>query len=339
MKQLWMSLLAWSFVLVAPAMAQTQPTAPADPLQPAETVVMPAQVRIVNLSPNADSVNLELRREGEDGEVVTLEGVSELAYNDTTEYQQLDAGQYHLTVTADGSPAATETITVEADSYHTIAVLGLVLPEEGAETEEESGGFFEWLSGLFTGENAAGRDALELRVLNVRDELFAELEGNQRRVRVVHAAPGTAPIDLAVVGETGQIIGDVEFGEASGYENLDETVGDLEIRIAGSRATLLDLSEEGLEPGRITTVFVTGTPVEEVPIETVVLSDMPQRLPEAQPAPAPGEPVAPEPVDPEAPASEQEQQEEPAGEGAEQGEDTEQPEQEPGEESGGGGGG
>ena len=329
MKRLLIVLLTWSFVLVAPTMAQvqpTEPTTPAEPVQPAEAEPMPALVRVVNLSPNAQSVSIELRREAEDGEIVTSESLADLGYRDTTDYQQLDAGQYHVAVTADGTPAFEDTINVDTGGHHTIAILGLVLPEEATEAEEESGGFFEWLQGLFTGENARDRDALELRVLTIRDELFAELEGDQRRVRVVHAAPGTAPIDLAVVGERGQIIGDVEFGEASGYENLDEMVGDLEVRIAGSRATLLDLSDEGLEPGRIITVFVTGTPVEEVPIETVVLSTAPLSAGEIQPAPAPGEPVAPEPVAPEAPAGEQEQE-------------PEQPEQEPGEETGGGDGG
>lgn len=254
---------------------------------PAAPDVEMAYVRAVHLSPNAPEVAIELRSEMDDT-VITEEGLS---YRDSTDFISLTPGSYTVSVLADGEMVLEEQLSFGGNAYHTVSVIGLVLPDEALEDEPE--GFFEWLTGLFADD---GQDALALRLEVHTDELFVALEPGERRIRALHAAPGTAPIDLAVQGERGAIIGNLAFGQLSGYHTLDDEVGALEVRVAGSRAQLLDLADVELAAGQIHTLFIVGTPLEDVPLELVVLSDMPEVLEPIDPAAAPA-PAAPAPLE------------------------------------------
>jgi uncharacterized cupredoxin-like copper-binding protein len=222
------------------------------------------------------------------------------------------------------APALDQTITFRANRFYTVAIIGLVLPQEALETEE-NGGFFAWLRGLFTGDDPADRDVLALRFEVLEDDMDAFIEPDATRIRVVHAAPGTASLDVAVAGERGTLARDIDFGNVSRNVNLGAGETMLEVRPTGSRAVALDLAEVDLGFGMIHTIFIVGTPIEEVPLEAVVLSDTPIASPFPDPvdpmtpaAPvAPAEPVQPvdpdpepaEPADPE-PDDEPEEEEE-----------------------------
>jgi hypothetical protein len=49
--------------------------------------------------------------------------------------------------------------------------------------------------------------------------------------------------------------------------------GDLQVRMAGSDAVVADLAELDLTPGMIHTVILTGTPIEDVPLRAIVVSN------------------------------------------------------------------
>jgi ribosomal protein L12E/L44/L45/RPP1/RPP2 len=201
------------------------------------------------------------------------------------------------------APALDQTINFRANRYYTVAIIGLVLPQEVLEPEE-NGGFFAWLRGLFTGDDPADRDALALRFEVIEDDMDAFIEPDATRIRVVHAAPGTASLDVAVAGERGTLARNIDFGDVSRNLNLAAGETMLEVRPTGSRAVALDLADVDLGFGMIHTVFIVGTPIEEVPLEAVVLSDTPIALPVADPVDpmAPAAPAAPaepaEPADP-----------------------------------------
>lgn len=276
-----------------------------------------AFVRVAHLSPNAPEVGISLTSTEEGGQNLTPEELTGLSYRDVTGYLEVPAGEYDVTTeTPEGN--LVETLSFGAGSYYTVAALGLVIPEnlgEQADDQEEDG-FFSFFGNLFG--DGAERDSLELQLVSYDDELPLSALGAQplapvtdpaatapaapadpaaapvdpaadplgapaavpqfARVRLVHAAPGTAPISLVNVtgtaedGEANTIVGDLAFADASSYNDLEpaEATG-LEVRIDGSAAAILTLEDVSLSADEVYTLFVIGTPVEEAPIETLLL--------------------------------------------------------------------
>src|SRR5690606_9484103 len=62
--------------------------------------------------------------------------------------------------------------------------------------------------------------------------------------------------------------------------------------VAGSEAAILDLADIQLEAGSSQTLYLVGTPVEEVPLQPIVVENPVAAAQTAAPA-APGTPVAP----------------------------------------------
>lgn len=273
-----------------------------------------AFVRVAHLSPNAEQVSITLASTEEGGQQLSPEELSSLSYRDATDYLQVPEGEYDVAVE---TPQGTlqETLTFNSGVYYTVAAIGLVIPENlGQEdAQQEGGGFFGFLNNLFGGEE--DRDALELRLVSYEDEFVTattvqptapgvtpdapaaapvqpgtatggaavgQAEPVQTaRVRLVHAAPGTAPVSLVGVVEGQEqednvFVSDLPFAESSSYNDLSAAgVGNYEVRLEGSKAVALDLSDISLEPGDIYTLFVIGTPTEEAPLEVLSLSSQP----------------------------------------------------------------
>jgi hypothetical protein len=268
------------------------------PVPPAEY----AMVRFVQLSPNAKAADVMLKRTDTESVLMTPAGLKDMVFGSATEYVRVPSGAYAVMLavgdrTADGdakgpaepsavpgagagtpldlaAPVLAETLTLRADRSYTVAILGLVLPRDARATEDESG-FFTRVSALFSGGDAADRDALGLRFAVIEDDPGVTIDPDATRVRVVHAAPGTTSVDVAVAGERGTLVRDLGFGEASRRVSLRIAETTLEVRPTGSRAVALDLAGVELALGRTHTVFIAGTPIEKVPLQVVVLSDAP----------------------------------------------------------------
>jgi hypothetical protein len=267
------------------------------PVPPAEY----SMVRFVHLSPNAKAADVMLMRTNTESVLMTPAGLKDMVFGSTTEYVRVPSGEYAVMLAVgdaravgeaagpaepsavpevEGSPldpaapALSETLSFRADRHYTVAILGLVLPRDARATVDESG-FFAWLSALFSGGDPAERDALGLRFEVLEDDPDVTIDPDAARVRVVHAAPGTTSVDVAVAGERGTLVRDLGFGEASRRVNLRVAETMLEVRPTGSRAVALDLTGVEFALGTTHTVFIAGTPIEKMPLQVVVLSDAP----------------------------------------------------------------
>src|SRR5690606_442668 len=63
-------------------------------------------------------------------------------------------------------------------------------------------------------------------------------------------------------------------GEVSGYGQIVPGEGQLELRVAGSEAAVVDFTDLQLEAGSSQTLYLVGTPVEEVPLQPVIVENM-----------------------------------------------------------------
>jgi hypothetical protein len=257
-----------------------------------------AMVRFVHAAPTADIDEIMLTTGDDAAGAVSLEQFAGTEYMDVTEYVAIPAGSYDIVVSmsvdgetaqADGDATSadlvrTDSFTANANAYYTLAFIGLVVPTETS--EQQDGGFFDWLQGLFTDDPGA-RDDLALRVM-VIDDHFEQLAEDQMNVRIVHAAPGTQSLALVqlhdAAGADVDVHQTVAYGEVSGYSTVALADGPLVVRLEGSEVVLVDLSALEAAPGMMHTVYVTGTPVEEVPIDAVVLSTSWQEQEQVAPA-------------------------------------------------------
>ncbi len=274
-----------------------------------------AFVRVAHLSPNAPEVSINLTSTAEGGQTLAPDELSGLSYRDTTDYLEVPSGEYDVVLeTPEGN--LTETLSFNASAYYTVAAIGLVIPEnlgEQADVQDEEGGFFSFLGNIFS--DGANQDSLALRLASYDDDPpLSALEAQPAavgvgadpaatapaatppatvgepvggavpvpqfaRVRLVHAAPGTAPISLVNVagaaqedGEARTVVSDLAFADASSYNDLEPAeASGLEVRIEGSAAAILTLEEVSFRPNEVYTLFVIGTPVEEAPLETLLL--------------------------------------------------------------------
>lgn len=249
-----------------------------------QTLLDTARVRVVHLVPNAPAADVNLTSTLEGGEVLTPEALTGLSYEATTDYLEVPVGDYTMSVTSEGNPVLAEEVNLAPGISYTVAVIGLVLPGEDAEAEEEEGGFFGFIQNLFSGGSEP--DTLALRLLVLEDTLLSPMVEGDTLVRLVHAAPGTDAVDLTIANpedatQRQNIVDNVAFGEASGYTSLVEGFSEPAITIAGSEAVALDLSDTAFERGTVNTLFVTGTALEQAPLKVIALSDAPQLDPTA----------------------------------------------------------
>src|SRR5690606_15742073 len=135
-----------------------------------------------------------------------------------------------------------------------------------------------------------GDDAYTLRALVINDLAPFAFDDTQAEVRLAHLAPGSEAVELVqVTGDGANTIHSVGYAEVSGFGQFVPADGALELRVAGSEAVVLDLSDQQFDAGSSRTVFLIGTTVAEKPLEVIVV-DNPA---EAATAAARGVPAAP----------------------------------------------
>ena len=262
MQRLFTLLFLFSALLVAGAQEAAPPPDPASGLP----VFGGALVRFVHASPNAGATRVEMTRiadEADEGHVV------ELGYADTTEYREFTEGRYDVAVhpaAADGDTVVvSERLDAVPGGVYTIAIVGLALEQPGDAADADEG-FLAWLQGLFTPD----RPELALRALILDDFSGATYGPDAPAYRIVHAAPGTDTVELAHVrDDASEVLATVSYLDASGFISVPPGDGRFEVQAAGTTATIETVSGLAHEAGLIHTVFLIGTPIEEVPLQTV----------------------------------------------------------------------
>lgn len=150
-----------------------------------------AWIRVAHLSPDAPTVDVEL-----DGPASATKTVE---FTDVTDYVEVPAGEYTVSVPAAGASA---TVELEADEYYTGAAIGSL-----------------------TGQGESFRLAL------YEDNNGATPRNS--RVRLVHASPDAPTVDVTV--KNGPVLyRNVSFGESGGYRRVAPGDYTLEVRVAGA---------------------------------------------------------------------------------------------------------
>lgn len=193
---------ALSMLLVAPAAAEDM-----------------AKVRVVHASPDAPAVDIYV-----DGAVA----VQGLEFGAATGYVDLPAGAHTFEVrpagaAADSAAVITADATVDANSWYTIAAVGLL-----------------------------ANIAPQIYVDNVTAP-----EAGKAHVRVIHASPDAPAVDVAVTGGP-VLFSNLAFPNAAEYLPVDAGTYDLEVRPAGTTDVALAVPGVGLEAGTVYTVVAIG---------------------------------------------------------------------------------
>jgi hypothetical protein len=260
------AIIATTLLVLAGAHAQ-QAEPPATSPDTSLPVVDEAMVRFVHVSPNAGAVEVALAATDAGA---AERHVVELDYLETTEYRTVREGSFDITATSahGGEPIvlAEQVQTVPGGSY-TVALIGLALDE--GEAGEADDGFVAWLQGIFTPD----RPELALRAVVLDDVGAAGVGPGGEAVRVVHAAPGTDTLEVVHVrDDTAEVLASVSYLDVTGFIDVVPEAGTLELRAEGADTTIADIDGVDPAPGRIHTIFLVGTPIEDVPLGSLAVS-------------------------------------------------------------------
>jgi hypothetical protein len=89
-------------------------------------------------------------------------------------------------------------------------------------------------------------------------------------VRFVHASPDAPAVDITLPDGT-PIFSDIEFKEVGAYTPVDDGTYDLEVRVAGTETTVLELMDLMFMNKTVYTVFATGFAGGEEPVLNAIL--------------------------------------------------------------------
>ncbi len=122
--------------------------------------------------------------------------------------------------------------------------------EMATNTETMSDGYRYTLVALSNQKGGAA-----LRVL--RDELVTN--AGKARIRIIHAAPGTAEVDVAVQGERDALFDSIGYANDAGFKEVDPATVTFDIRRDKGGSHLVQLPKMTLSAGRAYTIILTGT--------------------------------------------------------------------------------
>jgi Domain of unknown function (DUF4397) len=216
-----------------------------------------ALVRIVHAVPAAPAIDVLA-----DQNTVA----SNVRYKTATPYKEVPADQDDFVVRAGDKTLAQNSESIMSGRHYTL----IVLPANRMATDA-------------TGrEKVRASDASEqpahLQVVN--DNLEMPPEG-KARVRVIHASPDVETVDIFAQASDKPLFDDIDFNEISGYENVDPTVGKLELK-ANDGKQVVARPDVKLEAGKNYTIVVTGRAEGTPALSALVIEDefMPQRVTE-----------------------------------------------------------
>lgn len=166
-----------------------------------------ASVRFVHASPDAPAVDVIV-----DGAAVA----TDLAFGQATDYISVSPDEHQVQIVPTGSTADSAVIDTtfdpDDDDSYILAVSGLL-------------------------------NDIELKTWDVDTD---DLDAGKSRVRMINLSPDDANVDLYVTGGD-QVFGDLEFGEASDYTDMDAGSYDFEVRQHESETVALAIP--GFEVG------------------------------------------------------------------------------------------
>ena len=200
------------------------------------------RVRVLHASPDAPAVDVLV-----DGAKV-IEG---LPYREYTEYLSLPAGSHEIRVNVTGTATTVLTATpnVEAGRDYTAIAVGF----------------------------AGGRQPALSLMLLVDDNALPQ--GNQIKVRVVHAAASAPAVDVYVTtpfesldGKQAALSG-VPFRAASGYLAVPPSLYQARVAVAGTKTIAIDSHRLATWAGIIRTIVAVDNTGGGAPFDFVILPD------------------------------------------------------------------
>jgi hypothetical protein len=180
-----------------------------------------ASLRVAHASPDAPPVDVYVNG---------AKAISGLAFRSVTDYLEVPAGEYDVTVTAAGDPSVVvfdATLELAAEDYTAVA----------------QGELSEGTFGVSLLEDDNGR-----------------VFGDTASVRAVHASPDAPAVDVTVNGGALTLFDGLSFGDASAYREVPAGTYTVEVRgdtPDDDGAVVFD-AEVTLDAGSIYTVFAVG---------------------------------------------------------------------------------
>jgi len=209
-------------VLVAAPLSSTAATTAESAAVPAATSGQAGWLRLGHLSPDTKSVDVRVSAVSGGSTLFELDGVG---YGDVSDYRELPAGSYTVSMVPAGAsgssvPVISETVTIESGTATTVAAYGQT-------------------------------DDLQVRAFD--DDLTQPATG-AARIRLIQASTLTPEVDVTTT-QGDAIARDAKAGSATGYAEIP--AGDWTLDLKGTGVA--DTAEVSVSPGSVTTLFVLDT--------------------------------------------------------------------------------
>jgi hypothetical protein len=173
-------------------------------------------VRVFHASPDAAGVDIYVNGQ---------KAITNLVFQETTDYLKLPNGRYTIEVYPTGEttqPVLKETLALTRNTYYTVAATG--------------------------------------QLANIRINVFIDkpyVSPNQSKIRIIHLSPDAPNVDIAVQG--GKVLfPSVPYQTATDYLTLSPLTVNLEVRVAATNNVVLTIPQVQLKPGKTYTAVVVG---------------------------------------------------------------------------------
>ncbi|AXL11827.1 DUF4397 domain-containing protein [Microbacterium foliorum] len=209
-------------MLVAAPLSSTAATTAESAAVPAATSGQAGWLRLGHLSPDTKSVDVRVSAVSGGSTLFELDGVG---YGDVSDYRELPAGSYTVSMVPAGAsgssvPVISETVTIESGTATTVAAYGQT-------------------------------DDLQVRAF---DDDLTEPATGAARIRLIQASTLTPEVDVTTT-QGDAIARDAKAGSATGYAEIP--AGDWTLDLKGKGVA--DTAEVSVSPGSVTTLFVLDT--------------------------------------------------------------------------------
>lgn len=203
-----------------PATAATNTAASAS--VPAAVSEPAGWLRLGHLSPDTKSVDVRVSAVSGGSTLFELDGVG---YGDVSDYRELPAGSYTVSMVPAGAsgssvPVISETVTIDSGTATTVAAYG---------------------------------PTADLQVRAFDDDLTQPAAG-AARIRLIQASTVTPEVDVTTA-QGDAIARDAKAGSATGYAEIP--AGDWKLDLSGDGVA--DTADVSVTPGSVTTLFVLDT--------------------------------------------------------------------------------